>query len=224
MFESKYRYKIIKEAEKYYKLLNKKDFSHNINHFLRVEKMAKRIGKEEKADLEILEATSLLFDVARDLEDRGKVKDHAIAGSKIAKKILLKIGFPKEKINSVCYAILTHRKSKGEKPITIEAKILQDADYLDALGAIDITRILGSTFQSKKYKRPVFVDDGVRWSKIKREEVKSAIHYLIHKLNLPKMQPKNFYTKFSRKIAKKRFKFAKQFAENFLAEWRGEDF
>lgn len=224
MFKSKYRNKILKSAEKYYQQLNNKDFSHDINHFFRVEKLAKRIGKEEKADLEILEAASLLFDIARNLEDKGKVKDHAVAGSKIARNLLVRIDFPKEKINATCHTILTHRKSKGKKPKTIEAKILQDADYLDALGAIDVARILGSTFQSKKYRRPVFVDDGVRWGKLKEKEAKSAIHYLIYKLNLSKMQPKNFHTRLGRKIAEKRFKFARQFSEKFMAEWRGEDF
>src|SRR3989344_3154168 len=145
---TKYREPILKHAKKYYDELNEKDISHDFNHFLRVERLAKRIAKAEKADIEIIEASCLLFDVARILEDEGEVEDHAEEGSKIANEILEKIHFPKAKIEAVCHAILVHRKSKGRKPKTIEAKILQDADYLDALGAVDIARVIASSIQS----------------------------------------------------------------------------
>lgn len=214
---TKYRELIIKEAQKYYDKLNKIDFSHNFDHFLRVERLAKRIGKEEKADIQILEASALLIDIARILEDERKTHDHAIEGAKIAKKILNKINFPKEKIEQVCYAIEVHRKSKGIKAKTIEAKILQDADYLDALGAIDISRVIASSLQSKKYKRPIFVEipfDG--------KNINSAIDYFLLKIVHPKLEPKNFNTKLGRKLAKERFNFMKEFTHRFIDEWFGK--
>jgi len=214
---TKYRALILKAAKKYYDQLNKEDFSHDFNHVLRVERLAKRIAESENADIEIIEASSLLFDVARILEDQGKVSDHAEEGSKIAKQILEKINFPKEKIDAVCHAIFVHRKSKGRKPKTIEAEILQDADYLDALGAVDIVRVIASSFQSKKYKRPIYVEP-VNDNK----EIKSAIHYLLHKLKHPKLQPNNFHTKLGRQLAKDRFNFMKEFTERFIDEWKGK--
>lgn len=216
---SAFRDKILKEAGKYYQEFEN-DFSHDINHFLRVERLVKIIGKEEKADLEILEAAALLFDVARGLEDRGEIEDHAEAGSVITKKILVKIGFPKEKIEPVCHAILVHRKSMNKKPETIEAKILQDADYLDALGAIDVVRVIGSSLQSKKYKRPIY--DGVPSSRAK-DNHKSAINYLLYKIEHPKMQPANFHTRLGRQLAKERYSFDKEFARRFVAEWEGKE-
>ena len=214
-----YREKIIKEAEKYYQELNASDFCHNFDHFLRVERLAKRIGKDEGADLEILEAASLLFDIARGLEDKGEVDDHARAGAEIARKILGKIGFPKEKVEPVCHAIEVHRKSVGKRPKSVEAKILQDADYLDALGIMAVIRTIASSFQSKKYKRPIFIDRPYRGEKDKNI---SAVHHLLYLVSHPKLQPKNLYSRLGRKLAEERFEFMKNCADRFVDEWSGK--
>lgn len=214
---TKYREQILKLAKKYYDQLNEEDFSHNFDHILRVERLAKRIAKTENADIEIIEASCLLFDIARILEDQGKVEDHAEAGSKIAREILERINFPPKKIDAVCHAILVHRKSKARKAETIEAKILQDADYLDVLGAVDIVRVIASSLQSKKYRRPIYTD--TPYNENKNE---SAIHYFLYKLQHPKLQPKNFHTKLGRQLAKERFNFMKEFTERFIDEWNGK--
>ncbi len=214
---SKYRNEILRHIKKYYNRLNRKDFSHDINHIFRLEHLAIRICKEEKADLEVVEAMCLLVDVARILEDEGEVDDHAKAGSEIARCILEKVNFPKEKIGNVCHAIYVHRKSKGRQPETIEAKILQDADYLDALGAVDIARVICSSIQSKKYRRPIYVDEPYIGN-----ENRSAIHYLLHKVKHPKLQPSKFHTRLGRKLARERFEFMKNFTGRFIAEWKGE--
>ena len=147
---TKYRQKILELTKKYYNKLDKGDFSHNSDHFFRVENLAKRIAEDERADIEVIEAASLLFDVARDLEDKGKVEDHAEKGVEIAKEILNKIDFPKEKIEKVCDAILSHRRSGNIEPQILEAKKLRDADYLDAMGAISVARVIASSIQSQK--------------------------------------------------------------------------
>jgi len=219
MNNSKYRDSIIKCADKYYNEYEGTDVSHDFSHFLRVENIAKRIATEENADLEIIEAACLLFDIARMKEDRGEIEDHAIEGANIARKILEQIKFPVDKIEPVCYAITVHRRSKGIVPETIEAKILQDADYLDAMGAIDIIRVITSSFQSKKYRRPIyiekdFVEEGYDNS--------SAIHFIMSQIKHPKIQPENFHTKLGQKLAENRFKFMKEFVEEFLAEWNGK--
>lgn len=216
---TKYRGKILKRIQKYIDELDKEDFSHNSDHIFRVESLAKRIAEEEKADLEIIEAASLLFDIARGLEDKGLVEDHAKKGSEIAKKILPKAGFPKNKIEPVCHAIFVHRRSKDREPQTLEAKILQDADRLDAMGAIDIARVIASALQSEKYKKPIYIDK-------KYEEGDdpnySAIHFIFYKLNHPKHKPSNFHTKLGNKLSEERFSFMKEYAERFVAEWQGK--
>jgi uncharacterized protein len=220
MKNSKYRELIIKKASRYYREYDGVETSHDFNHFLRVERIAKRIAEEELADIEIVEAECLLFDVARMMEDRGEIEDHAKEGAAIARNILFEIGFPSEKIDKVCYAISVHRRSAGINPESIEAKILQDADYLDAMGAIDIVRVISSSIQTKKYKKPIYIN--TPFSKDSYDN-SSAIHFIMSQVKHPKIQPENFHTKLAQKLAIGRFKLMKEFVERFLAEWEGKD-
>ena len=220
MDNSKYRNQILELVKPYYDEADKGDFSHNSDHFFRVEALAKKMAKEENADMEVVEAASLIFDVARLLEDRGEVTDHAEKGVEIAKEILGKISFPNEKIENVCHSILSHRRSKDRIPETIEAKILRDADYLDAMGAVDIPRMIASCLQSEKYKKPIYVD--IPYDENKEMEHVSMIHFLLYKIKHPKHQPENFYTNLGKKLAKERFEYMKEFAERFVSEWHGE--
>lgn len=220
MDNSKYRNQILKLVKPYYGEADKGDFSHNSDHFFRVEALAKRMAKEENADIEVVEASSLIFDVARLMEDRGEVTDHAEKGVEIAKEILGIIGFPNEKIENVCHSILSHRRSKDRVPETIEAKILRDADYLDAMGAVDIPRMIASCLQSEKYRKPIYVD--IPYDENKEMENVSMIHFLLYKIKHPKHQPENFYTNLGKKLAIERFEYMKEFAERFISEWHGE--
>lgn len=220
MENSKYRSQILELVKPYYDEADKGDFSHNSDHFFRVEALAKRMAKEENADMEIVEAASLIFDVARLMEDRGEIVDHAEKGVEIAREILCNIGFPNEKIENVCHSILSHRRSKDRVPETIEAKILRDADYLDAMGAVDIPRMIASCLQSEKYKKPIYVD--IPYDENKEMENVSMIHFLLYKIKHPKHQPEIFYTNLGKKLAIERFEYMKEFAERFISEWHGE--
>jgi len=220
MDNSNYRNQILELVKPYYNEADKGDFSHNSSHFFRVEALAKKMAKEENADMEIVEASSLIFDVARLMEDRGEVTDHAEKGVEIAREILGKINFPNEKIENVCHSILSHRRSKDRVPEIIEAKILRDADYLDAMGAVDIARMTASCLQSVKYKKPIYVD--IPYDENKEMENESMIHFLLYKIKHPKHQPENFYTNLGKKLAIERFEYMKEFAERFISEWHGE--
>jgi len=214
----KYSEQIRKIAKSYFDELDKNDFSHGFTHVQRVLTFCLVIGKKEKGDLETLEAAALLHDIARGKEDNGEIDDHAKEGAKLAGQILKDIGFPQEKIEKVVHCIAVHR-SKGEPPKTLEAKILQDADRLDALGAIDIARVIGSSFQSKQFNRPIYIDEPYL---NEGDRNKSAIHYLIHKTVHPKRKPGNFNTKTGKEIAEKRFEFSLDFVNRFIKEWHGE--
>lgn len=216
---TKYRDKILALTKKYRDELDRKDFSHNSDHIFRVENMAKLIAKEEGADIIVIEAACLLFDIARELEDKGRVKDHAEEGVKIARRVLAKINFPVNKIEPVCHAIFVHRRRKDRIPKTLEAKILRDADYLDAMGAIDVARIISSSLMSRKYKRPIYVDEPYE---LEPDGYKSAIHFMIYKLKHDKHQPKNFFTKKAKGIAKDRYQFSKEYVDRFIGEWHGK--
>lgn len=153
------------------------------------------------------------------MEQTNKVKDHAVSGAKIAKKILLDVGFNKNKISAVCHAIKVHRKSQQLETETLEAKILQDADYLDALGAIDVARVIASSFQSKMYQKPIFVNEDK--INMKGDKNKSAIHYILYKISTDKMKPEQFHTPTGKKMAKHRYDYVKNFCKEFINEWNG---
>lgn len=214
----KYSRQIKEIARSYFDELDKSDFSHGFTHVQRVLSFCFVIGKKENGDLETLEAAALLHDIARGREDSGEVEDHAKEGAILAEKVLKEIKFPEEKINNVIHCISVHR-CKGDTPQTLEAKILQDADRLDALGAVDIARVIASSIQSKKYFRPIYIDEPY----VEGEKgYKSAIHYLIRKTVHPKRKPENFNTETGRKIAEERFKFSLEFIDRFIKEWHGE--
>ena len=145
---------------------------HGFDHTKRVYDLAVEIAKTEKADLDVIQAAALLHDICRkNQEETGLC--HAEEGSKLAPKILNEINFPTEKIANVVHCIKVHRFSKRLNPETREAKILQDADRLDALGAIAISRIIEHNTVSKK---PLY-DPNINPDEIYTGKGKTAINH-----------------------------------------------
>lgn len=123
------------------------DLSHGFDHVLRVVKFCQIIGKSENAEMKILIPAAYLHDIARPLEEINKSIDHAKLGSQIALDFLKKIDYPYA--YEIAYAIEVHRFSKGIIPKTLEARILQDADKLDAMGAMGIYRTIAYSVSNK---------------------------------------------------------------------------
>jgi uncharacterized protein len=113
--------------------------SHGMDHTERVVAMCRRIGVREKADLRILLSAALLHDIARPLEKEYGTP-HEAQGAIMAQEYLTSLGWDAAIVREVCSAIRTHRFRSDEKPVSLEAKILSDADKLDALGAVGIAR------------------------------------------------------------------------------------
>lgn len=116
------------------------DGSHDIAHILRVFRNAMRIQGEEGGKAAVLAAAVLLHDCVS-VEKNSPLRAQAsrLAAEK-ASSILAGLGWEADDIAAVSHAILTHSFSAGITPETIEAKILQDADRLDAIGAIGVAR------------------------------------------------------------------------------------
>ena len=95
---------------------------HDKSHADRVYNLAVRIAKEERADVDVVKAAVLLRDVARAMEDEGKIEDHAKESGKMARKILEEVDFPREKTAPVVHCIEAHRFRKGVKADSVEAK------------------------------------------------------------------------------------------------------
>ena len=116
------------------------DGGHDISHIIRVFKNAMKILAQEGGDGEVLAAAVLLHDcVAVEKNSPQRSMASRLAAEK-ANQILLDLGWSGDKITFVYHAILTHSFSADIEPETLEAKILQDADRLDAIGAIGAAR------------------------------------------------------------------------------------
>ncbi len=125
------------------------DSAHAFDHVLRVLALAERIAEAEGADLEIVRTAALLHDIARN------EPDHHLRGAERARTLLA--GQPPAKVEAVCQAIEAHRFRKGPAPTTLEARCLQDADKLDAIGAIGIARAVAyaATHGSRLWSEPL---------------------------------------------------------------------
>lgn len=113
--------------------------SHGFDHTLRVTRLCERLGEDEGADMRVVLPAALLHDIARPLEEEQGVA-HEKAGALIADEFLRSIGYDETLIPKITHAIRTHRYRSENRPETLEAMVLSDADKLDAMGAIGIAR------------------------------------------------------------------------------------
>jgi len=192
--------------------------SHDFSHTQRVYDLAVMIAKsEEDVDMDVVRAAALLHDIARSKQDNGEVICHAEGGAKMAREILEKMNFPKDKIDAVVYSIGVHRHSAGIFPDTKEAVILQDADRLDAIGAITIGRMFstGGKFEIPLHDPEIPKDrDGNRGY---GSTVMNGFYGKILKIT-----PESFKTKRAQEIAKYRYDYVKGFVDRFEKEWEGK--
>ncbi len=131
--------------------ISSQDVSHDFEHAARVLANAERIASLEGGDLEIIIPAALFHDLIvypKDHPDRFKSQaDSAAEAEKILNDLY---DFNKEKIEAIKTCIIECSFSKGILPELLESKILQDADGLEATGAISIMRTYSSTGQMKR--------------------------------------------------------------------------
>ncbi len=122
-------------------LYRQADPAHNFSHILRVCNMARIIGREEKAEMRVLLPAVLLHDLGSK-KGYGSVQEQSgQAGMRAVRSFLQGKGMDRDRIDKVLYAVEVHSFSRAIIPTTLEARILQDADRLDAMGAIGIARL-----------------------------------------------------------------------------------
>ena len=124
------------------KLMARDRGSHGWDHVVRVWQLCSRLGREEEADLDILEPAAFLHDIGRSREKSAdRTPCHAVVGSKMARRILSHHEYADAVIEQILHCIATHRfRSNGPAPESLEGKVLFDADKLDAIGAVGIGR------------------------------------------------------------------------------------
>jgi uncharacterized protein len=129
------------------------DPAHDFSHISRVYKNATIIGREEDADMQVLLLAVLLHDVGSEKKHTSKQGASEGQGKRAVLAFLESIGLEEEAREKVLYAVDVHRFSGKIVPVTLEARILQDADRLDAIGAIGIARVFltGGTLGRELY-------------------------------------------------------------------------
>ena len=116
-------------------------YSHDWEHTERVYRLCMHIGRIEGADLDVLAIAAYLHDIGRAIQDTSKgTLCHAEHGARIAADILKEYSIPAEKRENIIHCIVSHRYRNSHHPETLEARVLFDADKLDAIGAVGIAR------------------------------------------------------------------------------------
>ncbi|HCE3707293.1 HD domain-containing protein [Vibrio parahaemolyticus] len=118
------------------------DAAHDIEHVKRVVKTAKQLCDEENADIAIVLPAAYLHDCFTYPKDHPNRKQSSAIAAKKAIAYLESIQYPQHYHDAIAHAIEAHSFSANIRPNTLEAKIVQDADRLDALGAIGVTRCI----------------------------------------------------------------------------------
>jgi uncharacterized protein len=127
---------------------------HGFDHVLRVYRLAEILAAAENADLEIVHAACLLHDARSNTDREDQPADesrsnHHHFSADLATRILAAEGWSEERIASVRHFIQAHRfRDNSTQPRTIEAKVLFDADKLDAIGAVGVARAIAFAVQA----------------------------------------------------------------------------
>ena len=208
-----WKQKLIKIAQE---KMDKFEIIHNVEHSLRVYENCKRIAKYyPKVNLSALYAASLLHDFGHTIS---LVNRHGQYSANLAEKILLDIKFPKQNIPLVLEIIKDHDNHIGvtghsqKRPKLLEARIFQDADRLEAIGAIGIGRNFA---WGGKHNKPLWV----KGKKLCPNILYGNNFSVIHTLDAELTNYRHLNTPIAKKLAKKKHLFLKLFIKQFLNEW-----
>ena len=191
----------------------KNDPSHDINHMLRVLSLSEKIAKAENADLDIIIPAAIFHDVICYPKNHNNRARSSVDSAKFARKVLNRTdGFPKDKINRVYDSIESCSFSKGIVPNFLEAKILQDADGLEATGAIAIMR----TFSSAGVMNMDFYNIADPFCKSREP---NSLQYALDLFFIRLLViHKKLHSKTAIRIAKRRMKFLRTFLNELKLE------
>ncbi len=200
----------IEEAREFYL---DDDPVHGFSHILRVYRLCERIGRQENADLTIVRAAALLHDVEGDVDVR---EEHHLAAARFAEKTLIMEGWSEEAIKAVVHCIRAHRfRDNSEKPQTLEAQVLFDADKIDAIGAVGVARAVAYAVRAGMdvYAPPsdLYLSSG----KYEPGESQTVAHEYLFKLRHIKDR---LFTPSGRSLAAERHELMVRFFEGWMKE------
>lgn len=208
---------LINKTIEFVKQFFKNEYSgHDYFHTLRVYNTAIEIAKEEQANLKIVSLAALLHDV-----DDVKLSPDTCLNKDNARNFLKENNIDNNEINLICRIIdeVSYKGTDTIKPSSLEGCIVQDADRLDALGAIGIARAFayGGHHNRVMYDPEILPKLNMTESEY-RNHISTTVNHFYEKLfNLKKLMN----TKKAIEIADQREQFMKDFISRFINEWDG---
>jgi uncharacterized protein len=198
--------KTLKSLQKIVKEKIQNDPAHDFDHIMRVYKNAQQLCKKEKANEKLVLSSVLLHDIVSYPKSDKRSKFSSKESANKAREILSKMDdYSLSEIDVICDAILNHSYSRGKTPNSLEGKILQDADRLDAIGAIGIARVFAV---GGSEKRPFYnLDDPFCKNRIPDDKIWTLDHFYQKLLKLDALMN----TKSAKIEAKRRTKILKSF-------------
>ena len=209
---------ILKTEEHVHHKLDGEGTGHDWWHIHRVRNTALQLGKTEQANLFVVELAALLHDIADHKFHNG---DEEI-GPATARKWLADLAVEESIINHICEIIrdVSFKGAEVETPMkTIEGKVVQDADRLDALGAIGIARAFAyGGHKGRELYNPDISPEKHESFEAYKKSSGPTINHFYEKLFLLKDR---MNTEAGKKEAEKRHQFMQKYVERFLSEWEG---
>jgi uncharacterized protein len=204
--------KVINSIKNEVKEIMDNDSAHDFDHVMRVYKNAEKICKKEQANEKLVLCAALLHDIVSYPKSDKRSKQSSIECAKKSKTILKQYDFSSDEILIICDAISDHSFSQYKTPESIVGKILQDADRLDALGAIGIARVFAT---GGSLKRPFYnIDDPFCKTRKPDDKTWTIDHFYQKLLKLESLMN----TKSGKLEAKKRTGTLKEFLDHLKQE------
>ena len=210
---------VIENAIKYVKRIFADDFSgHDYHHTMRVYRLAMQIAEQENADMLIVQLAALLHDV-----DDVKLSPETHEAKKNAVGFMKNNGVDEKVIASVCKIIdeVSFAGTDSVVPSTLEGKRVQDADRLDAIGAIGIARTFayGGSKGRRIHDPDIKPMTNMNKADYHQNHNSTSINHFYEKLLLLKDM---INTESAKKMAEHRQAVMEEYLVEFLAEWEGE--
>lgn len=190
--------------------------SHDWEHSLRVHRLCLRMGPPECADMTVLEAAAYLHDIGRSAQDQscGSIC-HAAEGAAMAARWLARFPLNNGRKENIIHCIRSHRFRDGHRPDSLEARILFDADKLDAIGAVGVARayLFAGELGACLHNPGLPIEEALPYSR-------NDTGYREYRVKLSRIK-KRMLTRQGKLLAQERHAFMEMFFERFLDEYDG---
>ena len=191
--------------------------SHDWEHTLRVYRLCEIMGPSENADMDVLRIAAYLHDIGRIFQDASAgAVCHAEKSAQMAEPLVEKLPLTDNQKRNIIHCVRSHRFRNHHQPDTIEAKILFDADKLDAIGAVGVARafLFAGEVGARLHNPDVEAEDARPYSE-------NDTGYREFKVKLCKIKDR-MLTAEGRKLACERHAFMEDFFNRFLDEYAGK--